>query len=44
VRWLFITEIIRNRPREMASFLRSAGDLTAEQMAKLVEDARKAKG
>jgi transcriptional regulator with XRE-family HTH domain len=38
-----LTAIIRRHPREMASFLRSANGLTAEQMAKLAEDARKAK-
>jgi transcriptional regulator with XRE-family HTH domain len=37
-----LTAIIRRHPREMASFLRSANGLTAEQMAKLVEEARKA--
>ena len=38
-----LTAIIRRHPREMASFLRSANGLTAEQMAKLAEDARTAK-
>lgn len=38
-----LTEIIRRQPREMASFLRSANGLTAEQMNKLAENARKAK-
>ena len=38
-----LTEIIRRHPRELASFLRSAKGLSAEQMAKLAEDARKAK-
>lgn len=38
-----LTEIIRQHPREMASFLRSANDLTAEEMARLAEQARKAK-
>lgn len=38
-----LTEIIRRHPREMASFLRSANGLTAEQMARLVEEARKVK-
>jgi transcriptional regulator with XRE-family HTH domain len=37
-----LTEIIRRHPREMASFLRSANGLTAEQMARLAEEARKA--
>lgn len=38
-----LTEIIRQHPRAMASFLRSANDLTAEEMARLAEQARKAK-
>ena len=38
-----LTEIIKRHPREIASFLRSANGLTAEQMAKLAEDARKSK-
>ena len=38
-----LTEIIRQHPREMASFLRSANGLTADQMALLAEEARKAK-
>ena len=38
-----LTEIIRHHPREMALFLRSANGLTAEQMGRLTEEARKAK-
>ena len=39
-----LTEIILSQPRGMASFLRSASGLTAEQMAQLEARARKAKG
>lgn len=38
-----LTEIIRRQPREMASFLRSATGLTAEQMARLAAEAKKTK-
>ncbi len=38
-----LTEIIRRHPREMASFLRSANGLTAEQLARLERQAQKAK-
>lgn len=38
-----LTEIIRRHPRTMASFLRSVNGLTAEQMKRLTEEARKAK-
>ena len=38
-----LTAIIRRRPREMASFLRSANGLTAEQMAHLAAEANKVK-
>ena len=38
-----LTAIIRRRPREMASFLRSVNVLTASQVARLAEEARKAK-
>lgn len=37
-----LTEIIRQHPREMASFLRSANGLTAEEVARLADEARKA--
>ncbi len=37
-----LTEIIRQHPREMASFLRSANGLTAEDVARLADEARKA--
>lgn len=36
-----LTDIIRQQPKEMASFLRSAKNLTAEQMVKLAEEAEK---
>jgi HTH-type transcriptional regulator, competence development regulator len=39
-----LTDIIRQRPREMADFLRAAKGLTAEELAKLAHRARKAKG
>ena len=38
-----LTDIIRQSPREMASFLRSASGLTVEEMKKLAAQARKAK-
>jgi transcriptional regulator with XRE-family HTH domain len=38
-----LTAIIRRRPREMASFLRSANGLTAEQMAHFADEASKVK-
>ena len=38
-----LTEIIRRHPREMASFLRAANGLTAEEMARLASRAQKAK-
>jgi transcriptional regulator with XRE-family HTH domain len=38
-----LTEIIRQRPREMADFLRAAKGLTAEDMARLARQAEKAK-
>jgi HTH-type transcriptional regulator, competence development regulator len=38
-----LTEIIRERPREMADFLRTARGLKIEQMVKLVRQAQKAK-
>ena len=38
-----LTDIIRRHPREMASFLRSANGLTAEQMARLERQAQRAK-
>lgn len=38
-----LTEIIRQQPREMASFLRSATGLTAEEMSRLAKEARKVK-
>lgn len=38
-----LTDIIRRQPRGMASFLRSASGLTAEQMAKLEAQVREAK-
>lgn len=38
-----LTEIIRQRPREMADFLRAAKGLTAEDIARLARAAHKAK-
>ena len=38
-----LTEIIRRQPREMASFLRAANGLTAEEMSRLASRAQKAK-
>jgi HTH-type transcriptional regulator, competence development regulator len=38
-----LTDIIRRRPREMASFLRAANGLTAEEMARLAKCAKKPK-
>jgi HTH-type transcriptional regulator, competence development regulator len=38
-----LTEIIRRQPREMASFLRAANGLTANDMARLARDAQKTK-
>lgn len=38
-----LTEIIRERPREMADFLRAAKGLTAEDMARLARQAQKAR-
>jgi len=38
-----LTDIIRERPREMADFLRAAKGLTAEEMARLARQAQKAK-
>ena len=38
-----LTDIIRQRPREMADFLRAAKGLTAEEMARLARQAQKAK-
>lgn len=38
-----LTDIIRERPREMADFLRAARGLTAEDMARLARQAQKAK-
>jgi hypothetical protein len=39
-----LTEIIRRHPPEMASFLRAANGLTANDMARLARDAQKTKG
>jgi transcriptional regulator with XRE-family HTH domain len=39
-----LTDIIRQRPREMADFLRAAKGLSAEDMARLARQAQKAKG
>jgi transcriptional regulator with XRE-family HTH domain len=36
-----LTDIIREQPRQMADFLRAARGLTAEDMARLVRQARK---
>jgi HTH-type transcriptional regulator, competence development regulator len=38
-----LTDIIRERPREMADFLRAAKGLTAEGMARLARQAMKAR-
>ena len=38
-----LTEIIRRHPREMASFLRAANGLTANDMARLARDAQETK-
>jgi transcriptional regulator with XRE-family HTH domain len=38
-----LTEIIRRHPREMASFLRAANGLTANDMARLAHDAQRTK-
>ncbi|MGE3746180.1 MAG: helix-turn-helix domain-containing protein [Sphingomonadaceae bacterium] len=38
-----LTDIIRERPREMADFLRAAKGLTAEDMVRLARQAQKAK-
>jgi transcriptional regulator with XRE-family HTH domain len=38
-----LTDIIRERPREMADFLRAARGLTADDMARLARQAQKAK-
>jgi transcriptional regulator with XRE-family HTH domain len=38
-----LTDIIRQRPREMADFLRSAKGLTADSLARLARSAQKAK-
>jgi transcriptional regulator with XRE-family HTH domain len=38
-----LTDIIRRHPREMASFLRAANGLTAEEMARLARRAQGAK-
>jgi transcriptional regulator with XRE-family HTH domain len=38
-----LTDIIRERPREMADFLRTARGLTAEDMARLARQAQGAK-
>ena len=38
-----LTDIIRQRPREMADFLRAAKGLTAEDMARLAKRAQRAK-
>jgi transcriptional regulator with XRE-family HTH domain len=37
-----LTDIIRDRPREMADFLRAAKGLTAEDMARFARQAQKA--
>jgi transcriptional regulator with XRE-family HTH domain len=37
-----LTDIIRERPREMADFLRAAKGLTVEEMARLARQAQKA--
>jgi DNA-binding phage protein len=38
-----LTDIIRERPREMADFLRAARGLTAQDMARLARQAQKAR-
>src|SRR5579883_3176257 len=38
-----LTDIIRERPREMADFLRAAKGLTADDMARLARQAQRAK-
>ncbi len=38
-----LSDIIRERPQEMANFLRAAKGLTAEDMARLARQAQKAK-
>lgn len=38
-----LTEIIQRRPREMATFLRAANGLSAEQMQRLAEQAQRIK-
>jgi transcriptional regulator with XRE-family HTH domain len=38
-----LTDIIRERPREMADFLRAARGLTAEDVARLARQAQKAR-
>lgn len=38
-----LTDIIRERPREMADFLRAAKGLTADDMARLARQAQKAR-
>jgi HTH-type transcriptional regulator, competence development regulator len=38
-----LTDIIRQRPREMADFLRAARGLTADDIARLARQAQKAK-
>jgi len=38
-----LTEIIRQRPRQMADFLRAAKGLTADEIARLAREAQKAK-
>ena len=38
-----LSDIIRREPRGMATFLRAANGLTAEQLAKLAEEAKKEK-
>ena len=38
-----LTDIIRQRPREMADFLRTAKGLTADDLARLARQAQKAK-
>jgi HTH-type transcriptional regulator, competence development regulator len=38
-----LTDIIRQRPREMADFLRAAKSLTADDLARLARQAQKAK-
>ena len=38
-----LSDIIRREPRGMATFLRAANGLSAEQLAKLAEEAKKEK-